>query len=77
MQCAGVAATRHQIESRGLLLPSLNNAPMIVYILQSKVKAYSELHSRVVQKLTNHSDELKKEDNQRGRPGTSTSRSIA
>ncbi|XP_059628552.1 11S globulin seed storage protein 1-like [Cornus florida] len=36
LQCAGVAATRHLIEPRGLLLPSFNNAPMLVYVLQGQ-----------------------------------------
>ncbi|PSR98819.1 11S globulin delta chain like [Actinidia chinensis var. chinensis] len=36
MQCAGVAATRHRIEPRGLLLPSFNNAPMVVYVIKGQ-----------------------------------------
>lgn len=33
-QCAGVAAVRHQINRRGLLLPSFQNAPKLVYVVQ-------------------------------------------
>ncbi|XP_059627231.1 11S globulin seed storage protein 1-like [Cornus florida] len=36
LQCAGVAATRHVIDPRGLLLPSFNNAPMLAYVLQGQ-----------------------------------------
>ncbi|XP_058101621.1 cocosin 1-like [Magnolia sinica] len=32
--CAGVAATRHTIQPRGLLLPSFANAPRLIYIVQ-------------------------------------------
>lgn len=33
-QCAGVAAVRHQINRRGLLLPSFQNAPKLFYVVQ-------------------------------------------
>ncbi|KAA8539015.1 hypothetical protein F0562_025707 [Nyssa sinensis] len=36
IECAGVAVTRHVIEPRGLLLPSFNNAPMLVYVIQGQ-----------------------------------------
>ncbi|XVE81854.1 hypothetical protein DITRI_Ditri15bG0099500 [Diplodiscus trichospermus] len=35
-QCAGVAALRHKIQPRGLLLPSFNNAPQLVYVVQGR-----------------------------------------
>ncbi|CAI9091481.1 OLC1v1026521C2 [Oldenlandia corymbosa var. corymbosa] len=34
LRCAGVAVTRHVIGSRGLLLPSFNNAPTMVFVIQ-------------------------------------------
>ncbi|KAI8566440.1 hypothetical protein RHMOL_Rhmol02G0040600 [Rhododendron molle] len=34
LQCAGVAAVRHQIQPRGLLLPSYTNVPQIYYVSQ-------------------------------------------
>lgn len=33
-QCAGVSLIRHNIQPRGLLLPSYTNAPLLVYIEQ-------------------------------------------
>lgn len=32
--CAGVAAVRHTIEPRGLLLPEFSNSPSLVYVVQ-------------------------------------------
>lgn len=37
MQCAGVAVTRHVVEAKGLILPSFNNAPMLIYITQGSI----------------------------------------
>lgn len=37
LQCAGVAVTRHIVEVKGLILPSFNNAPMLIYITQGSV----------------------------------------
>ncbi|XP_026410158.1 11S globulin subunit beta-like [Papaver somniferum] len=34
--CAGVSATRHIIQPRGLLLPSFANAPRLMYIVQGR-----------------------------------------
>nr|ABU42022.1 11S globulin [Pistacia vera] len=34
LQCANVAVFRHTIQSRGLLVPSYNNAPELVYVVQ-------------------------------------------
>jgi uncharacterized protein YjlB len=34
LQCAGVAVSRYTIERNGLFLPSFNNAPQLVYILE-------------------------------------------
>ncbi|GAV69599.1 Cupin_1 domain-containing protein [Cephalotus follicularis] len=34
LQCAGVAVVRHHIQQRGLLLPSFNNAPQLIYVQQ-------------------------------------------
>ncbi|XP_058200598.1 11S globulin seed storage protein 1-like [Rhododendron vialii] len=36
LQCAGVAAVRHQIQPRGLLLPSYTNVPQIYYVIQGR-----------------------------------------
>ncbi|KAJ4782754.1 Glutelin type-B 5 [Rhynchospora pubera] len=36
MQCAGVAACRHMLEPRGLMLPQYNNAPSLMYIVQGR-----------------------------------------
>ncbi|KAF7133025.1 hypothetical protein RHSIM_Rhsim09G0137800 [Rhododendron simsii] len=36
LQCAGVAASRHVIEPRGLLLPAFVNAPLLAYVLQGQ-----------------------------------------
>ncbi|XP_078148977.1 cocosin 1-like [Carex rostrata] len=36
MRCAGVAANRHILEPRGLLLPHYNNAPSLMYIVQGR-----------------------------------------
>ncbi|KAM7526706.1 hypothetical protein LguiA_016608 [Lonicera macranthoides] len=36
LDCAGVTATRHIIEPRGLLLPNFHNAPMLVYVVQGQ-----------------------------------------
>ncbi|KAK3028148.1 hypothetical protein RJ639_039009 [Escallonia herrerae] len=35
-RCAGVAVIRHRIQSKGLLLPSYTNAPLLVYIEQGR-----------------------------------------
>nr|AAF05770.1 glutelin [Elaeis guineensis] len=35
-RCAGVSAIRRVIEPRGLLLPSMSNAPRLVYIVQGR-----------------------------------------
>ncbi|XVF66479.1 hypothetical protein PTKIN_Ptkin10aG0038700 [Pterospermum kingtungense] len=35
-QCAGVAFFRHRIQSNGLLLPSFNNAPQLVYVVEGQ-----------------------------------------
>ncbi|WP_314169281.1 cupin domain-containing protein, partial [Brucella melitensis] len=35
-QCAGVAAVRHTIEQRGLLLPAYSNAPKLIYVDQGR-----------------------------------------
>ena len=37
MRCAGVAANRHILEPRGLLLPHYNNAPSLMYIVQGNI----------------------------------------
>nr|AKN58856.1 11S globulin [Wrightia tinctoria] len=34
LQCAGIDATRHVIENRGLFVPSYNNAPMLIIVVQ-------------------------------------------
>ncbi|KAL3520981.1 hypothetical protein ACH5RR_019130 [Cinchona calisaya] len=34
LRCAGVSALRHVIQPQGLLLPSFNNAPVIVFVIQ-------------------------------------------
>ncbi|XP_058101626.1 cocosin 1-like [Magnolia sinica] len=36
LECAGVAATRHTIAPRGLLLPSFDNAPRLIYVVQGR-----------------------------------------
>ncbi|KAM7259910.1 hypothetical protein ACFE04_015651 [Oxalis oulophora] len=36
LQCAGVVVVRHKFEQRGLLLPSFNNAPQLMYIVQGR-----------------------------------------
>ncbi|CAD5167210.1 unnamed protein product [Musa acuminata subsp. malaccensis] len=36
LQCVGVAACRHTIQPRGLLLPSFSSAPRLVYIVQGR-----------------------------------------
>jgi hypothetical protein len=33
-QCAGVSLVRHNIQRRGLLLPSFSNAPQLIYVVQ-------------------------------------------
>ncbi|KAJ0092107.1 hypothetical protein Patl1_25601 [Pistacia atlantica] len=43
LQCANVAVFRHTIQSRGLLVPSYNNDPELVYVV-----AFMELYSQVV-----------------------------
>lgn len=35
-ECTGVAATRHTIRSRGLLLPQFSNAPKLTYVVQGR-----------------------------------------
>ncbi|CAI0558955.1 unnamed protein product [Linum tenue] len=35
-RCAGVAAIRHTIEQRGLLLPAYSNAPKLIYVDQGR-----------------------------------------
>ncbi|CAN0887429.1 Cocosin 1 [Linum grandiflorum] len=35
-RCAGVAAVRHTIEQRGLLLPAYSNAPKLIYVDQGR-----------------------------------------
>ncbi|XVE65830.1 hypothetical protein DITRI_Ditri08aG0030700 [Diplodiscus trichospermus] len=35
-QCAGVAFLRHKIQRKGLLLPSFNNAPQLVYVVEGQ-----------------------------------------
>ncbi|XVF28599.1 hypothetical protein REPUB_Repub15cG0043700 [Reevesia pubescens] len=35
-QCAGVAALRHKIQRRGLLLPNFKNAPQLIYVVQGR-----------------------------------------
>jgi Cupin len=37
MQCAGMAASRHVLQPRGLLLPHYNNAPSLMYIVQGNI----------------------------------------
>ncbi|XP_058181367.1 11S globulin seed storage protein Ana o 2.0101-like [Rhododendron vialii] len=70
LQCAGVAASRHVIEPRGLLLPAFVNAPLLAYVLQAfpQGKAYLGVHTRDVRRPTNHSNNLNeaKDDNPRG-----------
>lgn len=36
LQCAGVAITRHVVDYRGLIVPSFNNAPVLIFGLQGK-----------------------------------------
>ncbi|XP_044498779.1 legumin B-like [Mangifera indica] len=36
LQCANVAVLRHTLQSRGLLVPSYNNAPELVYVVQGR-----------------------------------------
>ncbi|KAJ0035737.1 hypothetical protein Pint_25062 [Pistacia integerrima] len=36
LQCANVAVFRHTIQSRGLLVPSYNSAPELIYVVQGK-----------------------------------------
>lgn len=36
-QCAAVAFLRHKIQPHGLLLPSFNNAPQLVYVVQGLI----------------------------------------
>ncbi|CAA6655281.1 unnamed protein product [Spirodela intermedia] len=44
--CAGVAAVRHTIEPRGLLLPEFSNSPSLVYVVQGiPSKTLSPEHS--------------------------------
>ncbi|XVF28598.1 hypothetical protein REPUB_Repub15cG0043600 [Reevesia pubescens] len=35
-QCVGVAFLRHKIQRKGLLLPSLNNAPQLIFVVQGQ-----------------------------------------
>ncbi|XWS53810.1 hypothetical protein CRYUN_Cryun10bG0032100 [Craigia yunnanensis] len=35
-QCAGVAFLRHKIQRKGLLLPSFNNAPQLIYVVEGQ-----------------------------------------
>ncbi|KAK6239069.1 hypothetical protein QUC31_004538 [Theobroma cacao] len=41
LKCAGMAVMRHIVEPDGLVLPSVTNAPQLLYAVQDKYKAYS------------------------------------
>ncbi|KAK3010545.1 hypothetical protein RJ639_011156 [Escallonia herrerae] len=70
-ECAGVAATRHFFEPRGLMLPLFSNAAMLVEV-------YLEQCFLDAQKPTNRPSNRspREEDKARGDLGTSTRRSV-
>lgn len=39
-QCAGVSLIRHVIQSRGMLLPSYVNTPLLAYVERGKYRHY-------------------------------------
>lgn len=43
-QCAGVSMLRHVIQSRGFLLPSYTNAPLLAYVAQGIMQYQSSLY---------------------------------